>query len=407
MHVDIYTWGTGGAFGRELGIVPDGRKRRDHSAVSIIGTDNGQNAFHFMVDAGAPCVEKMVDHRIAACPELLFITHTHNDHISDFDKLANSRKRGLHISQGLFSPLYVISSPLCADDPVFGLRTKFGYLGDSVRFLTVPCFDVWYCVHLQEGRVAPSNLSEDNAAYPVEFKVLPVYHASHAPGACLYIFRLKENRKRIIISGDFETLEEEVLENADLKDPDILLIETNTIKASGTGHTNWQQNMELLEKWLSADSKSRVLITHMSGFEDWSRQYYTHIPTDGDWLEAIRQFQAPRGASIELAEDEMCYSLPEEEYLTDCIADRCRNIIRADRTRNCSEGPHNGGDVLNECRHEKSRIEESGIDVPCIYEGVEVCEQCGNVIGSVKTKSCSECPYDGDVCYDRHRWYNR
>ena len=313
MKVDVYTWGTGGAFGRELGIIPDGRKRRDHSAVSFIGTDNGQKVFHFMVDAGAPCVEKMVDHRIAACPELLFMTHTHSDHISDFDKLVNSRKRGLHISKGLSSPLYVISSPLCADDPVFGLRTKFGYLGDSVKFLTVPCFDVWYSVQLKGGGIVPSNLSEDNIVYPFEFKLLPVFHASHAPGACMYIFRLKDSRKRIIVSGDFETLEDEVLENADLKDPDILLIETNTIEAAGAGHTNWRQNMKLLGKWLSADSKSRVLLTHLSGFEDWVQQYYTHVPTDEDWLEAIGQFQSPNGVRIEIAEDEMHYSLTEEE----------------------------------------------------------------------------------------------
>jgi ribonuclease BN (tRNA processing enzyme) len=386
MKVDVYTWGTGGAFGRELGTISAGRKRRDHSAVSVIGTDSGQNVFHFMVDAGAPCVESMIDHQISACPELLFITHTHNDHVSDFDKLVNSRKRGLRISQDISSPLYIISSPLCADDPVFGLKTKFGYLGDSVKFLTVPYFDVWYSANLKEGRILPSRMTEDIMDYPVEFKLLPVYHASHAPGACMYIFRIKENGKRIAVSGDFETIEDRWLDNVSLKDPDILLIETNTINASGTGHTNWQQNMKLLGQWLSADSKSRVLLTHLSGFEDWSQRYYTHIPTDEDWLEAIGQFHAPEGARIEIAEDGMCFTLHQ-----------------ADGSKHADDP----ADIMVECKHEKTRIEGLGVNSPCFYEGVEVCEQCGNVIGAARTKNCSECPYDGDVCYDMHRWFNR
>lgn len=382
MEVYICTWGTGGAFGRELGVIPSPeRKKREQSAVSITGTEGGQNIFHFMVDAGAPCVEKMINNQVSRSPDLLFITHGHNDHVSDFDKLANSRMRGLMISKGKSTPLYVISSPLCAEDPVFGLKARFRYLEDLVKFLTVPYFDVWYTIRLEEGMIFPSSLMDENEGYPVEFKLLPVYHASHAPGACMYIFRIKENKKRIVVSGDFECIEDFWVDSPDLKDPDFLLIETNTIKAVGTNHTNWQQNMKLLNHWLSAQSKTRVLITHISGYEDWAQNYYTDIPTDRDWLAAVGQFKAPPGAIIEIAEDEKCYQMQDDENI------------------NC--------DKATECKHEKTRVEEMGVDVPCAYEGIEVCTKCGKVLGPVKTISCSECPDDGDVCYDRHRWYNR
>ena len=58
MKIEIWTWGTGGPFGRELGVAPK-RRRRGHTATSIILSeeDGLGEAAHFLIDAGAPCVE--------------------------------------------------------------------------------------------------------------------------------------------------------------------------------------------------------------------------------------------------------------------------------------------------------------------------------------------------------------
>ena len=59
MKINTWTGGTGGAFGRELGPLSN-RARRKHIATSIIGFED-EIKVHFLIDAGAPCVETMIE----------------------------------------------------------------------------------------------------------------------------------------------------------------------------------------------------------------------------------------------------------------------------------------------------------------------------------------------------------
>lgn len=309
MKIKVCTWGTGGAFGRELGLSYLGRSVRYHTATSIIGEEREKPIFHFLIDAGAPCTETMINKDVKRTPDVLFFTHPHNDHVSDFDKLVNSRKRGLGEN---FSPLPVICTKECLNDTVNGLKAKFDYLRDLIKWMPIPNYDVWYSICIVDGklRLLPSNLVTQKVVFPVDFKTLPVWHAPHAPGSCLFIFRLKkpeESAKRIVLSGDFESMEDWVVESADLKDPIFLLLDTNTIKAVGTNHTNWEQNKKLIYRWITGNSKVFVLLHHIAGFEDYEQGYFDHIPTDNDWTAEIQNFTPPNNTRIEIAEDGKCY----------------------------------------------------------------------------------------------------
>jgi ribonuclease BN (tRNA processing enzyme) len=306
MKTLIWTWGTGGAFGRELGGQASfDRKRRDHSAISVIGSQNDEIDFHLMVDAGAPCVEKMIDQKITNPPDILFITHTHNDHVSDFDKLVNSRKRGLAQKSIYNSPLSVVCSSDCANHKTLGLKTKFEYLLPSVEIFTIKP-DVWYSIQPKMGKPVKADITLPTA--PVECKMLPVNHAAHAPGACLYIFKFKRNQKKLVVTGDFDTLDASIIHHKDLMNPDAIIIDTNTLIAENTGHSNWEKNKKLLNGWLSfASNHIHVLLTHLSGYED--HPFYKRIPTDQDWQNAIEKFTTPQNMTIEIAEDGKSYEL--------------------------------------------------------------------------------------------------
>jgi len=308
MNISIYTWGTGAAFGRELGLPPS-RVRRNHVATSIIGLENEEMKLHFLIDAGAPCVETMIDNDVARVPDVLFITHPHADHVSDFDKLANSRIRGLYKLEKSLAPLPVVCTNECLDDPVFGLRSRFAYLGNTVRWIPIPAYDVWYSIRMSDGILLPSDsLARQDITFQMSFKALPVYHA-FAPGACLFIFRHQEPSKRIVMSGDFESIEERIIENPDLKDPNAIILDTNSIKAVGANHSNWEQNKKLISRWAAGHSKVLVLLNHMGGFEDYQQGYYDHIPTDADWKQEIARFTPPVNTSIEIAEDGKTYPI--------------------------------------------------------------------------------------------------
>jgi mRNA degradation ribonuclease J1/J2 len=302
MKVSVYTWGTGGAFGRIVGL-SSSYVRRHQASASIIGADEGETRFHFLIDAGSPCVETMIDNDVPAPPDVVFITHSHTDHVSDFDKLANIRIRNLMMLEKPFASLPVICTRPCLDDPNLGLKSKFGYLGELVRWVVVPAWDVWYSIRTTDGALLPSlALSRHDFVFPMEFKALPVHHAL-APGACLFIFRLRHPAKRIVVSGDFESIEDRIIETPDLKDPDLLLLDCNALKAVGINHGNWEQNKELIRRWVTGRSRVHVLLTHIAGFEDCQQGYYDHMPTEADWEEGIKSFAAPANTMIELAKD--------------------------------------------------------------------------------------------------------
>jgi len=307
MEIHVWTWGTGAAFGRELGVPPS-RTRRHQCSTSIIGQEGADTKFHFLVDAGSPCVEGMVDREVAI-PDVLFITHPHSDHCSDLDKLANNRLRSLSFLQEPLAPLTVIGSQECLEHPEMGLKSKFDYLGAIVKWVPIRSYDVWYHIRKDDSFILPSRtLSDYTFVFPLAFKALPVYHA-FAPGACLFIFTVWDQLKKIVISGDFESIEDSISENPDLKDADLYLIDSNTIKATGANHSNWMQNKYLIHRWITGQKKARVLLHHIGGFEDYSHGYYDHLPNDEDWMDEIKTFDPPKGTNVELAQDNSCYEL--------------------------------------------------------------------------------------------------
>jgi ribonuclease BN (tRNA processing enzyme) len=306
MDLSVYTWGTGGAFGRTIGF-PSSGVRRHQSATSIIGSKSGEMKFHLMVDAGAPCVETMVDNDVAGPPDALFITHPHADHVSDFDKLVNSRTRGLFLSGQPFAPLPVICTRECLDDASQGLKARFGYLASLLSWEPVPDYDVWFSLRLSDGALSPTGpLGKQDITFQMKFKALPVNHLL-APGSCSFIFSFQEPAKKIVMSGDFETIDESVIENPDLMDPDLLLLDSYAIRASGTNHSNWEMNKELITRWASGNTSTLVLLTHIGGFEDYAMGHYDHVVTDEDWKEEIERFTPPAGTRVELARDAQEY----------------------------------------------------------------------------------------------------
>lgn len=309
MKINIWTWGTGGAFGKEVGLLHPGRSTRHHTSTSIIGELVNDLKFHFLIDTGAPCVETMIGKNVKRIPDVLLITHPHVDHVSDLDKLVNSRKRSFKLLRKDFVPLPIICTNECLEDPKNGLKAKFYYLKDLVKWTIIPVYDLWYSIRKPDGKLIPSNMITQQAIFPIEFKSLPVYHAPHSLGSCLFIFRIKGLSKKIVISGDFESIEDSIIENPDLKDPALLLLDTNTIKAVGTNHTNWEQNKKLISCWITGCSKVLVLLNHISGFEDYDQGYYDHIPTDDDWKNEIRNFASPPNTTIKIAEDGKRYSI--------------------------------------------------------------------------------------------------
>ena len=316
MHLKIYIWGTGAAFGRELGLESyKNRRQRNHTAISIIS-----KGCHFLIDAGATCVEKMVENKIPL-PDVLFITHPHYDHISDLDKLSYSRKRGYVYTRNhgnnknidnSYTPLPVIGSDKCLNHPEFGLIKKCGFL-KYLNWFEIPGFDEWYSVNKKGTNlfVQSNNIDEKiDTVYPIEFKALPVNHSPHGPGACLFIFRLHDSlEKKIVISGDFETITNAVAGNPDLIDPSCLFLETNTLFATGTNHTNWQQNMRLINRWISGKKTSQVVLYHLSGYEDWEQGFLDDIPDDNKWKEIVGEFTPPDNTTITIAEDGDCFYL--------------------------------------------------------------------------------------------------
>jgi ribonuclease BN (tRNA processing enzyme) len=299
MEITVWTWGTGSAFGRELGI-PTTRERRHHASTSIIGQENGETKFHIMVDA--------IDNGVSI-PDVLFVTHSHADHISDLDKLVSSRPRGLSLLGKPWGPFPIICTRECMDDPQIGLKSKFSYLGNTVQWWPIRMYDVWYSIRATDAFLLPTQtLSRRDFVLPVKLKALPVYHG-FAPGACLFIFALHDESKKIVISGDFESINETTVAHPDLRGPNLILLDANTIKAIGTNHTNWEQNKYLIKRWATGSNKTQVVLHHLGGFEDYMQGYYDHIPTNQDWKREIKAFKPPKGTTVSLARDGMQISV--------------------------------------------------------------------------------------------------
>ena len=370
MKIEVWTWGTGGPFGRELGA-SSSRRRRGHTATSIVvsdGRDGGATA-HYMIDAGAPAVETMIEKGVSS-PQILFISHPHFDHISDLDRLANSRMRGLMLRRGirdleeakaLFGPLVVVGADECINHPADGVRARFGYLEGLVAWKPISAYDTWHSVRQdyprggkegsieirradqessgskadmtadmigEEERAAPSKGPESatrtEICLPLEFKLLPVRHSKHAPGSSIFVFRWRRRGvgqgvpedgggrlrpRNVVISGDFKSMDDRVVDSPDLIDPACLVLDTNTIRACGKYHASFEENRSLIDRWTTGDEEVLVLLNHISGFGDYVEGFYDGVPDDRDWQEAVDGYAPKPGVAIRIAEDGSCHRI--------------------------------------------------------------------------------------------------
>lgn len=384
MKSALYTWGTGAAWGRDLGCLPTDKKARNHTSLSILAGE-GESQTHFLIDVGVPCVESMIDavqdgNVPIPPPDAVFITHPHFDHNADLTKLCFSRESGwirrysywtltdeffddcqqmlseeavLALREmktadpeelrhtvsdhadiagntwkksyvGLIKtyppPLPVVATSDCIDDPRHGIRKQFGFVQDKLLWQITPEFDVWYAVRKESGTLvswAEICTLNPESAHPILFKSLPVWHGPGAPGACLYIFRILDDQragttagKTVVISGDFATMDESVIRNRDMKNPDLLLIETNTVYTENDTHTNWIKNKNLISRWFTKEHEGRILLYHLSSSYDWVAGYAPRPMTDTDWREVCRDedFNDYR-LEIDIAEDGRKYEL--------------------------------------------------------------------------------------------------
>lgn len=316
---EVWTWGTGASYGREFGMDKAqraARQRRGHAAASLIAGDT-----HILVDAGAQCSETMIDNDIGA-PDLLFVTHGHDDHAEGIGQLAHCRQRSsLLASRHLPDPpspppLNVIGTDPCLRHDLFGVAERFSSLDSSiVRWLSVPDLDTWYIVDPAATHLTPAPIVRDPAAELfLDFKALPVPHTDHSPGSCLYVFRFPNARRRgrrVAFTGDFKSLPDNVLHNPDLAAADLVVMETNTLETQARGHSTWLQNTEILRTWYAGTKKqATILLTHISGYEDCRDGPYIDVPDDAVWEETVRATDLPEGLTVEIAKDGACYPVP-------------------------------------------------------------------------------------------------
>jgi len=327
--IKIFTWGTGGSFGRILGYKKSYEfLNRGNTSTSIIGYNNDEEIFHILIDVGAPCVEKIIDNKIGKIPDALFITHLHNDHISDFDKFVCSRYRGLIfntrdalIMENIIPDFNILSKeercciikdikmelrndqrhkiPVIGNyDTInadFGVRYTFKYLDRHIEYNIPENNDTWYGICSTDNKIYPSSLIKTNMLFPLEFKLINLEH-NHAPGACMYIFRTINSSKEIklVFSGDFVSKEisrfnKNQLADNDIKNPDFVLLETSALFARSENHTNWIENTEILKSWFTEKKKTKpkVLLNHIGGYEDFEQGFFPDMPDDKLWYNTI------------------------------------------------------------------------------------------------------------------------
>ncbi|MGB3944732.1 MAG: hypothetical protein WBK88_08085, partial [Methanothrix sp.] len=180
----------------------------------------------------------------------------------------------------------------------------------------------------EEERAAPSKGPESatrtEICLPLEFKLLPVRHSKHAPGSSIFVFRWRRRGvgqgvpedgggrlrpRNVVISGDFKSMDDRVVDSPDLIDPACLVLDTNTIRACGKYHASFEENRSLIDRWTTGDEEVLVLLNHISGFGDYVEGFYDGVPDDRDWQEAVDGYAPKPGVAIRIAEDGSCHRI--------------------------------------------------------------------------------------------------
>lgn len=86
-----------------------------------------------------------------------------------------------------------------------------------------------------------------------------------------------------------------------------MILDTNTIKVKGRGHTTWCENQKLINRWTTGKNDVLILLSHISGFEDMN--IYGHVPSVEEWNIEIRKFNPPRNVVIKVEGDCECHKI--------------------------------------------------------------------------------------------------
>jgi phosphoribosyl 1,2-cyclic phosphodiesterase len=237
--------------------------------VSNNATTANQEIFHLLIDAGegvakslekmdlssSPNVDSIVSRSfkspIVNIPDVVLVTHSHNDHIVDLPIIAAK------YSERKSETLKVYCTKECHKH----LINKFPDLASKTN---------------SNNSKILFNIIRPNEPFsvgPVSVTPISAYHGDSAPeGSVIYILRLPDNKK-VIIGWDFLSLPDNTDQNQ-FWNPDLVILGTQTYNPHPeTGLISVSDSFELLRRW----NAKECYLVHYRGlmdFEDAKNQWF-------------------------------------------------------------------------------------------------------------------------------------
>ena len=249
---------------------------RAHTSASILVGEPGDDVQgHVLLDCGAGVVDSLVCSGLNRLDSLsaLLITHWHPDHVLGINQLCEGLRRSVEGKGRVFEKVPVY----CSLGTYNRLMERGGFRHEFGNFLLF-------------HEVRPEVPFTVNAgAIQICFAPLPVAHG-RVHGAVIFVASV--GSKKVVFAWDIDvpsatvpndTRTNQQVIDAHLRDsrPDLLFMATNTWRATGTGHTSYEQ----VRKYVDSIEAREVYLTHLSGHED---DGPGHGWTDAEWENAVR-----------------------------------------------------------------------------------------------------------------------
>jgi phosphoribosyl 1,2-cyclic phosphodiesterase len=227
---------------REIGTMG----QRSATSCSIINLQNDHKVLHILVDIGPGVVNSiqqipnsdLMPRNISYLPNVLLITHYHDDHIMDLPLLLS---------------LYDTNRTLkiyCTKETKVNLFNRFqGYIFNSnIKFIEI--------MPGQSINMEPFNIT------PLSVNHFDYDKNSSVSGSVIYVIRL--NDTKIVIAWDFLTINTDIDQRL-LWNPDLLILGTETFNSHpSTGMISVEDAIVLARRWNAKNS----YVLHYSGLMD-------------------------------------------------------------------------------------------------------------------------------------------